>query len=95
MSCKFRRPRVVKEHAAAIYRFRGKVMSRKTNKLQAPVLEYFIYSRHPHLQKSRNSCEKLINSCKHKKVPKKREIKPKHILRQKCEITATLKKLLL
>ena len=28
---------------------RGKVMSRKTNKLQAPVLEYFIYSRHPYL----------------------------------------------
>ena len=59
---------------------RDKVMSRKTNKLQAPVLEYLIYSRHLYLQKSKNSFEKLINSCKHKRVPKQRKIKPKHIL---------------
>ena len=40
-------------------------MSRKTNKLQAPILDLLIYSRHPYLEKSISSFEKLINSCKH------------------------------
>ena len=45
---------------------RGKVMSVKTDNLQAPgVLDNLIYSRHPFLQKSIKSCETFINSCKY------------------------------
>ena len=44
---------------------RGKVMSPKTDNLQAPVLDNLIYSRHSFLQKSIKSCETFINSCKH------------------------------
>ena len=45
-------------------------MSHKTNKLQAPVLDNSIYSRHPFSKKSIYSCEKLINSSKHQKGTK-------------------------
>ena len=38
----------------------GEVRSRKINKLQAPVLDYLIYSRYPLLEQLINSCEKLI-----------------------------------
>ena len=42
-------------------------MSQQNNKLQAPVLNNLIYSRHPFSEKSINSCEKLKNSSKHQK----------------------------
>ena len=42
---------------------RGKVMSQKANKLQAPILDNFIYSRRPFLKKVINSSEMTINSC--------------------------------
>ena len=42
---------------------RGKVMSQKANKLQAPILDNLIYSRRPFLKKVINSSEMNINSC--------------------------------
>ena len=42
---------------------RGKVMSQKANKLQAPILDNLIYSRRPFLKKVINSSEMTINSC--------------------------------
>ena len=49
-------------------RGRGKVMSQKANKLQAPILDNLIYSRHPFLKKVINSSEMTINSCECQKL---------------------------
>ena len=42
---------------------RGKVMSQKADKQQAPILDNLIYSRRPFLKKVINSSEMNINSC--------------------------------
>ena len=47
---------------------RGKVMSQKANKLQAPILDNLIYSRHSFLKKVINSSEMTINSCERQKL---------------------------
>ena len=44
---------------------RGKVMSHGANKLQMPFLSNSIYISDPFLRRSINSCEKLLNSCRH------------------------------
>jgi len=44
---------------------RGKVMSHKANKLQMPFLANSIYSSDRFLERSINSCDNQINSCRH------------------------------
>ena len=47
---------------------RGKVMSQKANKLQAPILDNLIYSRRPFLKKVINSSKMTTNSCERYKL---------------------------
>ena len=44
---------------------RGKVISHRANKLQMPFLANSIYSSDRFLERSINSCDNQINSCRH------------------------------